>query len=288
MDMKRITKYATAVCLSIATICTACFLTGANIKGNTVNASKTVKVAVKGDLNGDGKFTLEDVTIALKLALGIIDKREASGTDRIKDIKLEDCTELLKAALGIISIDDVKLEYITGSPTITVNPTPKPDIPETPVRPPQSYMPGVTPDPIITPKPTPTPDPQEITEYAEIYTQLIEAFSKEFNYCNRVYFDKKLNNATKADKAVIEKYIEEKSGGTKQTIWVNLDYERDFTNGSGYIYFNIVHMFASDDVICMDVFIQTEQYAGKGYYVYFEKQDGKWVYNQKVETGLVS
>ena len=257
--MKRITKYATAVCLSIATICTACFLTGANIKGNTVNASKTVKVAVKGDLNGDGKFTLEDVTIALKLALGIIDKREASGTDRIKDIKLEDCTELLKAALGIISIDDVKLDY----------------------------MPGVTPDPIKTPKPTPMPDPQEITEYSEIYTQLIEAFSKEFDYCNRVYFDKKLKNATKADKEFIEKYIEEKSGGTKQTIWVNKEYGRDFIYGSGYLSLDISSIDVLDGTLCVDVYKKTETYEGSEYYVYFEKQDGKWVYNHKVETGRV-
>lgn len=69
-------------------------------EGNVVNV-------VKGDVDGDGKVSLTDVTSVLKFALNIVtpaddSETEAADYDGDGKISLSDVTSVLKVALGII------------------------------------------------------------------------------------------------------------------------------------------------------------------------------------------
>ena len=137
-------------------------IVSSGVMGKSVQAS----AVVNGDLNNDGYFTLSDVSAALNSALNIDNETVLEmisiGKEQNDSITLDDCRKLLQAVLGIEQI------------TVLF-----PQIKETPVLE-NTTTPGVTPSLAPTPSSV-TKNPEELTEYSDIYIQIIKNVAYEKN-----------------------------------------------------------------------------------------------------------
>ena len=237
-------------------------IVSSGVMGKSVQAS----AVVNGDLNNDGYFTLSDVSAALNSALNIDNETVLEmisiGKEQNDSITLDDCRKLLQAVLGIEQI------------TVLF-----PQIKETPVLE-NTTAPGVTPSLAPTPS-SATKNPEELTEYSDIYIQIIKnvAYEKKW-WKGTLYMYKDMSNdVTKADRDKIQQYISQQSEEKSEIEWLRSDYASpDYSKGNLLV---ITKVSADDNEMLFDVTYRSSEYSGTVYYVKFTKQDGKWIYVEK-------
>lgn len=269
--MKKRINYLIAALLCCTALTPSIFVT-ANNDYDSLQVSSSF--FVNGDLNGDNSFSLKDVTTALEHALFINTdslQMKAIGKSDDYNIALSDCSKLLKAALGIEKITTVfPIPQITEEPPVNTDEdliTPTVTVSANP--------PKVTRSPL----PTPTLNPETVTEYSDIWIQIIDEFYSPDWFSGTIYMYKSTPNLTKADRQLIKDTVEQKSNGKTQLVWLRDDYDRPEWKNSVVLSYSVGA--STDDMISFYVGERTGEYSAVSYIFNFVRQNGRWIYDSR-------
>lgn len=268
--MKKRINYLIASLLCCTALTPSIFVT-ANSDYDSLQVSSSF--FVNGDLNGDNSFSLKDVTAALEHALLInIDSLQMKAIGKSDDYKitLSDCSKLLKAALGI-----EKITTVFPIPQITEEPPVNTDEALTPTVSASANPPKVTRSPL----PTPTLNPETVTEYSDIWIQIIDEFYSPDWFSGTIYMYKSTPNLTKADRQLIKDTVEQKSNGKTQLVWLRDDYDRPEWKNSVVLSYSVGAL--TDDMISFYVGERTGEYSAVSYIFNFVRQNGRWIYDSR-------
>ena len=185
-------------------------------------------------------------------------------------ITLSDCSKLLKAALGI-----EKITTVFPIPQITEEPPVNTDEALTPTVSASANPPKVTRSPL----PTPTLNPETVTEYSDIWIQIIDEFYSPDWFSGTIYMYKSTPNLTKADRQLIKDTVEQKSNGKTQLVWLRDDYDRPEWKNSVVLSYSVGA--SSDDTISFYVGERTGEYSAVSYIFNFVRQNGRLVYDSR-------
>lgn len=269
--MKKRINYLIASLLCCTTLTPSIFVT-ANSDYDSLQVSSSF--FVNGDLNGDNSFSLKDVTAALEHALLInTDSLHMKAIGKSDDYKitLSDCSKLLKTALGIEKITTVfPIPQITEEPPVNTD-----EALITPTVSASANPPKVTRSPL----PTPTLNPETVTEYSDIWIQIIDEFYSPDWFSGTIYMYKSTPNLTKADRQLIKDTVEQKSNGKTQLVWLRDDYDRPEWKNSVVLSYSVGA--SSDDTISFYVGERTGEYSAVSYIFNFVRQNGRWIYDSR-------
>lgn len=268
--MKKRINYLIAALLCCTALTPSIFVT-ANNDYDSLQVSSSF--FVNGDLNGDNSFSLKDVTAALEHALFInTDSLQMKAIGKSDDYKitLSDCSKLLKAALGI-----EKITTVFPIPQITEEPPVNTDEALTPTVSASANPPKVTHSPL----PTPTLNPETVTEYSDIWIQIIDEFYSPDWFSGTIYMYKSTPNLTKADRQLIKDTVEQKSNGKTQLVWLRDDYDRPEWKNSVVLSYSVGA--SSDDTISFYVGERTGEYSAVSYIFNLVRQNGRWIYDSR-------
>ena len=208
---------------------------------------------LKGDINGDGRITLEDAQQALKAALHMkeLSNEELWAADiyNTDEITLQNAQIILKAAVKAVRIEDVTAQN-------------KPTTP-----------------------PTPSCSTEQPQEFAQIYISVLENYNINYSCISYLAINEEsLQYASETDKRAIVEYFEKKTGlPVKMTTWEKMREEGLILDGAhlgwrlegAFIY--IKDIDRKENEIIVDGGIAYHGLDGAVFRSVLQKQDGKWV-----------